>query len=270
MAPDGIRFHKCANFWGLVIVSIHDREGNVEDKNTFTLRNCIVNFNSYEEKEGTNLAILTSDTNGPVKIDLIAKDGILKSSHVATGAKGVYSFVKTLKNGNSDEVLLTTFDNAGSDTIKMTLDVVNVTGGAPAITKHQTTISVSPQSSQIILTNFHLDTSNAILEVSSFYGVLGIRLFAPVSDKNLADYKEVGMLQYMGQTNIGTGLGCAGDWGDGILTWGAEVNDFVDFESFTLDADGNTAKGNWGMSASDTSRPLVKGCDVESRPGYKA
>jgi hypothetical protein len=117
--------------------------------------------------------------------------------------------------------------------------------------------------------DFDLNTSNAILEVFSFYGVLGIRLFAPISEKNLANYQEIGMLQYMGQTSIGTGLGCEGDWGSGILTWGAEKNDFVDFEAFKPDASGSPGKGNWGMSAANIDRPLVKGWDVEARPGYK-
>jgi hypothetical protein len=100
--------------------------------------------------------------------------------------------------------------------------------------------------------------------------VLGIRLFAPIDGKNLANYQEVGMLQYMGQTSIGTGLGCEGDWGNGILPWGAEENDFADFVAFTPDASGSAGKGTWGMSAADTGRPLVKGWDVEARPGYKA
>ena len=118
--------------------------------------------------------------------------------------------------------------------------------------------------------DFDLNTSNAVLEVFSFYGVLGIRLFAPISEKKLENYQEIGMLQYMGQTSVGTGLGCEGDWGNGILTWGSKENDFVDFVAWTPDASGMSGEGRWGMSVADTERPLVKGWDVEHRPGYKA
>ncbi|CAF3592779.1 unnamed protein product [Fusarium graminearum] len=489
LAPGGTWLQTCVNFWGPVVVGIHDRQGNVEDKNTFTLRNRIVDFDSYEERStvqplqcikrhgkdglviyrlmqhqngdkktltlsgwrvkdplasagkdqatftpdqswafkttnlfkdlsvselstsptlvrvltgnfkagaGTNLAILKFDINNPVQISLVANDGKPKSNTTATDTKGVYNFVKTLKNGDSDRVLLASFEKGDSDTAKMALDVMDITGDAPTVTKHQATISASLQSSKIILvgdlrktgndqivalfdsqdnltiivneyatnginettqkrvpqtlsgfplirpffsalvpsedraspnslsilqvslheynkkphfifrltdtvswttktstpvedrfasdphyfhlkwircsrqSDFDLNTSNAALEVFSFYGVLGIRLFAPISEKKLENYQEIGMLQYMGQTSIGTGLGCEGDWGSGILTWGAEKNDFVDFEAFKPDDSGSAGKGTWGMSATDAERPLVKGWDVEARPGYKA
>ncbi|QPC80200.1 hypothetical protein HYE68_010952 [Fusarium pseudograminearum] len=486
MAPSETRFQTCVNFWGPVVVGIHDRQGNVEDKNTFTLRNRIVDFDSYEKRDtiqpfqcvkrhdkdgliiyrlmqhkngdkktltlsgwrvkdpsasagkdqatftpdqswafetanlfkdasvvelstspslvrvltgnfkaeaGTHLAVLKFDINNPVQIILVANDGELKSNMTATDTNGVYNFVKTLKNGDSDRILLASFEK---DTTKMELDVMDITSDAPTVTKHQATISASPQSSKIILvgdlrktgndqivalfdsqdnltisvndytsngitettqkqipqtlsgfplfrpffsalvpsedraspnslsilqvslheynkkphfifrltdtvswtmktstpvedrlasdphyfhlkwircsrqSDFDLNTSNAVLEVFSFYGVLGIRLFAPISDKKLESYQEIGMLQYMGQTSIGTGLGCEGDWGSGILTWGADKNDFVDIESFKLDASGNSGNGTWGMSATDTERPLVKGWDVQARSGYRA
>ncbi|CEI70479.1 hypothetical protein FVEN_g1015 [Fusarium venenatum] len=488
LAPGPSRFQTCVNFWGPVFVGIHDREGNVEDKDTFTLRNRIIDFDSYEERStiqplqcvkwhdkdslvvyrlmlqqnagkktitlsgwrvkdistssgkdqatftpdqswafeatklfkdspvtevfssanfiraltgnfkaqaGTNLAILKFDIGNPVGISLVANDGTPNSNTTATDTKGVYNFVKILKTGDSDCVLLASFEKGDSDTTKMSLDVMNLTGDAPTVMKHQASISLSPQSSQIVLvgdlqktgkdqivalfdspdnltvrvndytsncitettkkhvpqslsgfplikpffsalvpsedraspnslsilqvslheykqkphfifrltdtvswttktstpvedrlasdphyfhlkwircsrrSDFDLNTSNAILEVFSFYGVLGIRLFAPISEKNLANYQEIGMLQYMGQTSIGTGLGCEGDWGSGILTWGTERNDFVDFEAFKPHTSGSAGKGTWGMSATDTERPLVKGWDVDSRPGYK-
>ncbi|KAG8670479.1 hypothetical protein FPOAC1_009895 [Fusarium poae] len=488
LAPGPSHFQTCVNFWGPVVVGIHDREGNVEDKDTFTLRNRIVDFDRYDDRgtvqplqcvkwhdkdglviyrlmlqqgsgkktlalsgwrvkdtsassgkdqvtfspdqswafEATSLfkdssitelssspnliraltgnfkaqasmslAILKFENNNPVQINLVANDGTLESNTTATDAKGVYNFVKTLKNGDSDRVLLSSFEKGDSDTTTISLDVMDLTGDAPTITKHEASITVSPHSSQIVLvgdlqktgkdqivalfdspdnlttivydytsngitettqkrspqtlssfplikpffsalvpsedraspnnisilqvslheynqkphfifrltdtvswttktstpvedrlasdphyfhlkwircsrkSDFDLNTSNAILEVFSFYGVLGIRLFAPISEKNLANYQEIGMLQYMGQTSIGTGLGCEGDWGSGILTWGAEKNDFVDFEAFKPDASGSPGKGNWGMSAANIDRPLVKGWDVEARPGYK-
>ncbi|KAM0377533.1 hypothetical protein HYE67_005062 [Fusarium culmorum] len=487
LAPGDTRFQTCVNFWGPVVVGINDRQGNVEDKNTFTLRNRIVDFDSYEKRDtiqplqcvklydkdglivyrlmqqqnadkktltlsgwrvkdpsastgkdqatfvpdqswvfvtnnlfkdasvaelsispnlvrlltgnfkaeaGTNLAILNFDINNPVQISLVANDGKLKSNMTATGTKGFYSFVKTLKNGDTDRVLLASFGKGDSDTTKMALDVVDTTGDAPTITKNQATISAYLQSSKIILvgdlrktgkdeivalfdsqdnltisvneyaangitentqkrvpqtlsgfplirpffsalvpsedraspnslsilqvslheynkkpyfifrltdtvswttktsspvedrlasdphyfhlkwircsrqSDFDLNTSNAVLEIFSFYGVLGIRLFAPTSEKKLENYQEIGMLQYMGQTSIGTGLGCEGDWGSGILTWGAEKNDFVDFEAFKPDPSGSAEKGSWGMSTTDAERPLIKGWDVEARPGY--
>ncbi|GKU09667.1 unnamed protein product [Fusarium langsethiae] len=431
LAPGETRFQTCVNFWGPVIVGIHDREGNVEDKDTFTLRNRIVDFDSYEDRStiqplscvkwqdkdglvvyrlmlkqnagkksltlsgwrvkdtsassgkdqvkfapdqswafetsnlfkdspitetslspnlirvltgrfkvqaGTDLAILKFDINNPIDISLIAIDGTLKSNTTVTDTKGVYNFVKTLRNGDSDWVLLASFDKGNSDNTNMALDVMDVTVDAPTVTKYQANIQVSPQSSQVVLvgdlqktgkdqiialfdtsdnltisvndytpngitesiqkqlpqtlsnfplirpffhalipsedraspsslsilqvslheynqkphfifrltdtvswttktstpvedrlvsdphyfhlkwircsrkSDFDLNTSNAVLEVFSFYGVLGIRLFAPISEKNLANYQEIGMLQYMGQTSIGTGLGCEGDW----------------------------------------------------------
>ncbi|PTD08646.1 Fumarylacetoacetate hydrolase domain-containing protein 2 [Fusarium culmorum] len=292
---------------------------------------------NFKAEAGTNLAILNFDINNPVQISLVANDGKLKSNMTATDTKGFYSFVKTLKNGNTDRVLLASFGKGDSDTTKMALDVVDTTGDAPTITKNQATISASLQSSKIIIvgdlrktgkdeivalfdsqdnltisvneyaangitettqkrvpqtlsgfplirpffsalvpsedraspnslsilqvslheynkkphfifrltdtvswttktsspvedrlasdphyfhlkwircsrqSDFDLNTSNVVLEIFSFYGVLGIRLFAPTSEKKLENYQEIGMLQYMGQTSIGTRLGCEGD-----------------------------------------------------------
>ncbi|KAJ4012625.1 hypothetical protein NW752_008338 [Fusarium irregulare] len=486
LAPDGARLQTCLNVWGPVVVGIYDREGNVEDKDTFTLRNRMVSFDNYENKDSiqplqcvkwhdkdglvvyrlviqqkagkqavtlsgwkvkdssgndqvkfdtdkswafkstnlfkdspiteastnpnliralagsfrsqadVNLALLKFSTSGPVEVNLISKDGKARAGQTLADTKGVYNYVKTLKSGNSDQVLLASFQGGGAGATKMALNVVNLAGDAPAVTKHEATIQVSSQSSKSVLvgdmrktgkdqiialfdnptdlvvsvneyesntisetaqkhvpqtisnlplirpffhalipsedraspnslsilqvslhefnqkphfvfrltdtttwttktstpvedrlasdphyfhikwircsrkSDFDLNTSNAVLEVFSFYGVLGIRLFAPISEKKLEDYQEIGMLQYMGQTSVGTGLGCEGDWGNGILTWGSKENDFVDFVAWTPGASGLSGEGRWGMSAADTERPLIKGWDVEHRPGYKA
>ncbi|EKJ76962.1 hypothetical protein FPSE_02837 [Fusarium pseudograminearum CS3096] len=229
---------------------------------------------------------LQFDINNAVQISLVANDGKLKSNTTATNTKEVYNFVKTLKNGDSDRVPLASFERGDSDTTKMELDVMDITGDAPTITQNEATISASPQSSKIVLVGDLRKTGkdqivalfdsqdNLTISVNE-YAANGItkttqkRIPQTLSGFPLIHYQEIGMLQYMGQTSIGTGFGCEGDWGTGILTWGAEKNDFVDFEAFKPDPSGSVGKGTWGMSATDTERPLIKGWDVEARPDYK-
>ncbi|KAF0644171.1 hypothetical protein FPSE5266_02837 [Fusarium pseudograminearum] len=235
---------------------------------------------------GTNIAILKFDINNAVQISLVANDRKLKSNTTATNTKEVYNFVKTLKNGDSGSVLLASFERGDSDTTKMELDVMDITGDAPTITQNEATISASPQSSKIVLVGDLRKTGkdqivalfdsqdNLTISVNE-YAANGItkttqkRIPQTLSGFPLIHYQEIGMLQYMGQTSIGTGFGCEGDWGSGILTLGAGKNDFVDFEAFKPDPSGSVGKGTWGMSATDTQRPLIKGWDVEARPDYK-
>lgn len=113
-------------------------------------------------------------------------------------------------------------------------------------------------------------TSNALLEVFSFYGVLGIRLFAPTDETRVADYEEIGRLQYMAQTSVGVGLGSEGDWGNGILGWGVDEVEFIDLVEWREDGSGVVGKGAWGMRAADIDRPLIGGWEVTRRPGYSS
>ena len=244
LAPDGARLQTCVNIWGPVVVGIHDREGNVEDKDTFTLRNRIVNFDSYEnrdaiqplqcvkwhDKDGlvayrfmlqqkagkqtvtlsgwkvkdpsgkdqvkfdpdkswavetaslfkdstimetsahpnllralvgnfkgqadVNLALLKFSTSGPVEVSLISQDGKANAGQTLADTTGVYNYVKTLKTGDSDQVLLASFQDGSAGATKIALNVVNLAGDAPAVTKHEATLQVSSQSSKSVLVSF--------------------------------------------------------------------------------------------------------------------
>ena len=110
---------------------------------------------------------------------------------------------------------------------------------------------------------------NAIMEIFSWYGVLGARLFAPDPKAPKATahgkYKMIGIHYYMGQNSLGLGLGCEGDWGFGFMTWGPN-EDWIDSNAWKLKADGKNGEGAWGMSPDDLQRPLIAGWDVEHRP----
>ena len=252
LAPDGARLQTCVNVWGPVVVGIYDREGNVEDKDTFTLRNRMVSFDSYETKDSiqplqcvkwhdkdglivyrlmvqqkadkqavtlsgwkvkdssgkdqvkfdsdkswafestnlfkdspiteaptnpnliralagsfrsqadVNLALLKFSTSGPVEVNLISKDGKARAGQTLADTKGVYNYVKTLKSGNSDQVLLASFQDGGAGATKMALNVVNLAGDAPAVTKHEATIQVSSQSSKSVLVSFQVPMARTL------------------------------------------------------------------------------------------------------------
>ncbi|KAF4466240.1 phosphatidylcholine-hydrolyzing phospholipase C [Fusarium albosuccineum] len=104
---------------------------------------------------------------------------------------------------------------------------------------------------------------SGLLEIFSWYGVLGARLFG--SSKDSWAYELVGQLPYLGQTSIGAGLGCYGDWGHGFVTW-AEENEWVDINMFRRSDKQNTAAGLWGMTWDDVKRPSIRGWEVEKRP----
>ncbi|MCJ1365189.1 hypothetical protein MMC16_004310 [Acarospora aff. strigata] len=55
-------------------------------------------------------------------------------------------------------------------------------------------------------------SKNAVLEIFSWYGILGTRLFAP-KNRNGWEYELVGQQPYMGQTSLGMGLGSERNWG---------------------------------------------------------
>lgn len=107
-------------------------------------------------------------------------------------------------------------------------------------------------------------SKNAILEIYSWYGILGTRLFAP-KNNNGWEYSLVGQQPYMGQTSLGMGLGCEGDWGYGFMTWGPN-EDWVDSNVWHLKPDGSNGEGNWGMTKEDYNRETVHGWEVRKRP----
>ncbi|KAL1860897.1 hypothetical protein Plec18170_001411 [Paecilomyces lecythidis] len=107
-------------------------------------------------------------------------------------------------------------------------------------------------------------TVPAILEVFSWYGVLGVRMFA-VSSPNGWDYELEGQQPFLGQTSIGAGLGCSGDWGHGFLPWNNEDH-WVDSNVFIPLPVSEGIQGSWGMSLDDADREHVRGWEVEKRP----
>ncbi|KAJ5203822.1 uncharacterized protein N7498_004701 [Penicillium cinerascens] len=104
----------------------------------------------------------------------------------------------------------------------------------------------------------------AILEVFSWYGVVGVRMFA-ASTPNGCDYELDGQQPFLGQTSIGSGLGCAGDWGHGFLPWNNEDR-WIDSNVFIPLSGSKEAQGSWGMTLDDRDRELVRGWEVEKRP----
>jgi len=103
----------------------------------------------------------------------------------------------------------------------------------------------------------------AILEVFSWYGVLGVRLFA--AGIKGWDYEQRGQQPFLGQTSIMSGLGSMGDWGYGILPWSSS-DSFVDVNVFLPKSKDDLTKGHWGMVEEDFKRPYIEGWDVGRRP----
>ncbi|OOQ83079.1 hypothetical protein PEBR_38554 [Penicillium brasilianum] len=158
--------------------------------------------------------------------------------------------------------------------------VFRVTNRASGSTEWKTTISRVEDPLSTDEHYFHLkwircthqppgfESRNALLEIFSFYGALGIRLFSAENSRKLDEYSEQGRQQYMGQTSLGTGLGAEGDWANGIMTWGSSENDFMDVTRWTPDVNGKMGEGAWGMREGDAGRVLIRGWQVEKRPGY--
>ena len=116
-----------------------------------------------------------------------------------------------------------------------------------------------------------LTTRNAVMHVFSFYGVLGVRVYAPMKYNQAAGksageyakygpyvYKLVGQAPYQGTPSLGMGMGCEGVWGYGILPWG-DFGDWLDVNVW------NQSSGGWAMSVEDEKRANVRGWDVGRR-----
>jgi hypothetical protein len=112
-----------------------------------------------------------------------------------------------------------------------------------------------------------LEQARAVLEVFSWYGVLGVRVFAcsHTEDGSIGEWTLHGQFPHLGQTSIGAGLGCYGDWGHGFVTW-AEENEWTDANTFKPVEKDDLNVGWWGMVWEDRDRQSVRGWDVESRP----
>lgn len=103
------------------------------------------------------------------------------------------------------------------------------------------------------------NAANAVMEVFSYYGVLGVRVFAP-SNKSNVDWQLTGVLPYLGQTSIGAGLGCYRDWGYGFMPWG-EAKDFEDINEWAS----WRGVGSYAMSEKDVDLTNVRGFEVGKR-----
>jgi hypothetical protein len=112
-----------------------------------------------------------------------------------------------------------------------------------------------------------LEQARAVLEVFSWYGVLGVRVFAcsHTEDGSVGEWTLHGQFPHLGQTSIGAGLGCYGDWGHGFVTW-AEENEWTDANTFRPVEKDDLKSGWWGMVWEDCDRQSVRGWDVERRP----
>jgi hypothetical protein len=102
-----------------------------------------------------------------------------------------------------------------------------------------------------------------VLEVFSWYGIIGTRLFGPGSSQY--QYELIGQQPYLGQTSIAAGTGCTGDWNHGILPWTSE-EDWVDSATFQPWDRNDLQAGSWGMMKRDLDRLRVEGWDVGKRP----
>ena len=111
------------------------------------------------------------------------------------------------------------------------------------------------------------ESYSGVLEIFSWYGILGIRLFG--AGKSGWDYSIIGQQPYLGQTSIGAGLGCTGDWGHGFLTWN-DGDEWIDANIFKprLGGKDDLTAGRWGMSWDDLERESVRGWEIAKRPGY--
>jgi hypothetical protein len=102
-----------------------------------------------------------------------------------------------------------------------------------------------------------------VLEVFSWYGIIGTRLFCPGSSHYR--YELIGQQPYLGQTSIAAGTGCTGDWSHGIIPWSSK-EDWVDSATFQPWNKNDLQAGSWGMMKRDLDRPRVEGWDVGNRP----
>lgn len=72
-----------------------------------------------------------------------------------------------------------------------------------------------------------------MLEVFTWYGVLGVRVFAcpRTGEGSSGEWRLHSQFPHLSQTFIVSGLRCSGDWGNGFVTW-AEENDWVGAYTF--------------------------------------
>lgn len=111
---------------------------------------------------------------------------------------------------------------------------------------------------------------NAIMEVFSWYGVLGLRYFAASWNGTKYDYSMVGVQPFNGQTSGTIGRGVYGTWGEGFMTMGqvsraggtsTNGSGFRDVNYYNMVLGGKLGHGYWDSANKD---PVAW-----SDPGFK-
>lgn len=107
-----------------------------------------------------------------------------------------------------------------------------------------------------------------IMEIFSFFGVLGVRFFSAWNDRkqaNTGPWQLSGQIPYLGQTSIGAGKGAHMDWGHGFMAWGVGRNtEFIDSNTLIVE-DNKGVKGVFGFRVEDAKKTRYGGWDESIR-----
>ncbi|KAL9047195.1 MAG: hypothetical protein Q9214_000180, partial [Letrouitia sp. 1 TL-2023] len=107
-------------------------------------------------------------------------------------------------------------------------------------------------------------TTRGIQEIFSYYGALGMRVFAPVKKGDYSAWQLVTQVPFLGQTSRGTGKTVGGNWNSAsILSYGAE-NEFGDINEW------NRTYSNWKhFNDMDTWEKLEHGYGTKTAKGWE-
>lgn len=94
---------------------------------------------------------------------------------------------------------------------------------------------------------------NGIMEVFSWYGIIGFRHFAASWDGKKYKYSLVGCQPYNGQTSGTIGRGFYGTWGEGFMSMGTAEN-FLDVNYYNMVLGGAPGHGYWDSANKDTTK----------------
>lgn len=99
----------------------------------------------------------------------------------------------------------------------------------------------------------HADASqkNALLEVFSYYGIVGFRYFAAKWDGSKYSYSMVGVQPYNGQTSNTLGRGYYGTWGEGFMAMGTDQR-FIDVNYYHMILGSDAQYGYWDSPSQDS------------------
>lgn len=91
---------------------------------------------------------------------------------------------------------------------------------------------------------------NAIIEIFSWYGIIGFRYFAASWDGKKYKYSLVGVQPFNGQTSGTIGRGFYGTWGEGFMPLGTSQN-FIDVNYYNMVLGGAPGHGYWDSANKD-------------------